>query len=101
MNCLMRTLKIEHRIGILEQILSKSKTKWRFAEKFNDKNSMTELIDRKMKVEKELSYLNSKYAEAGLGAKLSMGVASAVNFTSGKKMNIFSKMGEFVQKNSC
>ena len=92
-------LKIEHRMGILEDILSKINDDIENFRGFGDVLQVNELLLRKQAAEDELEKLSKKYSESGLSAKLSGQIASAVNFTSNKKTNIFSKAKKFLSRN--
>lgn len=91
-------LKIEHRIGILENSLAKINNEIEAFETFGDNVQVSELKIRKEIVENELIEANKKYSELGLGAKISGQIASAVKFTSGKKTSALSKTKEFIKK---
>ena len=91
-------LKIEHKIGILENSLDKIKKEIEDMADFGNISMLNQLITRKIALEKELMELNKKYGELGLGAKLSGQIASAVNFTSKKKSTTFSRTKDFLSK---
>ncbi|MFA7659364.1 MAG: hypothetical protein WCY19_08010 [Candidatus Gastranaerophilaceae bacterium] len=84
--------KIEHKIGILEELLSKISSEVDALESLGYEIQISDLKDRKQKIEQELAELNKKYSELGLSAKISGQIASAINFTSGKKLNPLSKI---------
>lgn len=83
--------KIEHKIEILEQTLSKLNTEIETMESFGYGIQVYNLKERKRKIEQELVELNEKYCQFGIGAKLSGQIASAVNSTSRKNTSIFAK----------
>lgn len=91
-------LKIEHRIGILEKSLARITNEIEALETFGDNVQVNELKHRKELVEKELTEMNKKYSELGIGAKISGQIASVVKFTSNKKTSTFSKIKEFIKK---
>jgi len=90
--------RIEHRIGMLEGNLSKITNEIEALESLGAEIQVTDLKDRKQKVEKELQEMNKKYSELGIGSKLSGHIASAVNFGSKKKVTQFSRFKKFVSK---
>lgn len=91
-------LKIEYRINILEELLSKIKKEIEDMADFGNVSVLNQLITRKIAIEKELAELNKKYSELGLGAKISGQIASVVNFTSKKKSTPLSKTKTFLFK---
>lgn len=90
--------KIEHKIGLLEQSLSKISNEIDALQNLGYATQIADLEDRKQKIEQELAELNKKYSELGLSAKISGQIASVVNFTSNKKTSTFSKIKKFVSK---
>ena len=90
--------KIEHKIGMLESLLSKLNNEIDALQSLGNNIQISDLIDRKQKVEQELVALNKKYSDLGLGAKLSGQITSAVGFTSKKKTSALSKFKNFISK---
>lgn len=90
--------KLEHKIGMLETTLSKLSNEIDALQSLGYDIQISDLIERKQKVERELVELNKKYSELGIGAKLSGQITSAVNFSSRKKVSTFSKFKKFVSK---
>lgn len=91
-------LKLEHKIGLLETLLSKLNSEIDALESLGHNIQIADLIYRKQKAENELAELNKKYSELGLGAKISGQIASVVNFSSSKKQTKFSKIKTFIFK---
>ena len=89
-------LKIEHKIGILENSLAKINSEIDGLESLDDKTQVKELIRRKTTIEKEMIELNKKYGEFGISAKISNQIASVVNFTSNSKNTTFTKVKRFL-----
>lgn len=89
--------KMEHKIGLLEQLLSKINTEIETLESLGYDIQVYNLKERKQKIEQELIELNQKYSELGLSAKLSGHIATAVNI-SNKKMSVFLKIRKFFSK---
>lgn len=90
--------KIEHKISILENTLSKIRSEIEALKTLGAYMQVEELEERKQKIERELTELNKKYSELGLSSKISGQIAAAVNLTSNKKYNIFSKAKIFLSK---
>lgn len=90
--------KLEHKIGILENTLSKLNSEITALQSLGAAIQISELLERKEKIEQELAQLNKKYSEFGLSAKISGQIASAVDFTSKKRGNVFFKIRNFVSK---
>lgn len=90
--------KLEHKIGILENTLSRLNSEIDALENLNYDIQVPALKDRRQKLERELEESKKKYSQMGISAKISGGLVSAVNFTSGKKNNVFSKAKNFVTK---
>jgi len=91
-------LKIEHRLGILENSLAKVTNEIEALESFGDNVQVNELKHRKELLENELAEQNKKYSELSFGTKLSGQIASAVKFTSNKKTSTLSKVKVFIKK---
>jgi len=90
--------KIEHKMGILENLLVKINNEIEALESLGEEIQIYDLKDRKQKIEQELIDLNKKYSELGLSSRISGHIASAVNFTSNKKSSSFSKIKKFISK---
>ena len=90
--------KLEHKIGILENILSKLTGEIEALQSLGASIQISDLLERKRKIEQELVVLNKQYSNLGLGSKISGQIAAAVNSTSNKKMNVFSKAKGFFEK---
>lgn len=91
-------LKIEHKINMLENTLSKICGEIEALKTLGAYMQVEELEERKQKIEQELSELNKKYSELGLSSKISGQIAAAVNLTSNKRTSIFSKAKNFLSK---
>ncbi|HNW26485.1 MAG TPA: hypothetical protein PLG15_05035 [Candidatus Gastranaerophilaceae bacterium] len=92
-------LKIEHRIGILEDTLTKITAEIEALKSFGDSIQINSLIDKKQLIEEEIEELNRRYSELGLSAKISGQIASVIRLSSKNKAGIFSKIKNFVSKN--
>lgn len=90
--------KIEHKIGILEEVLSKLDNEIEALNSLGEVIQISELIERKKKVELELAEMNKKYSELGLSAKISGQIASVASFTS-KNKNSLEKFKKLISKN--
>lgn len=90
--------KIEHKIGILENSLLKINNEIEALQTLGAYMQVLELEERKQKIERELDELNKKYSELGLSSKISGQITAAVNFTTNKKTNVFSKAKTFLLK---
>jgi hypothetical protein len=86
--------KLEHKIGILENSLSKLNSEIEALESFGYVIQLTALKERRLKLQQEIVQLNEDYARLGFSAKLSGQITSAVNFTAKRKRGFFSKMKE-------
>lgn len=91
-------LKIEHKMGILENILNKMNNEIDALESLGANIQISELKERKLKIEQELIEMNRKYAQLGLSAKISGQITSAINYTSNKKSSTLSKFKLFLSK---
>lgn len=91
--------KIEHRIDILEKTLSKINNEIEALKSLGADIQISELQERKQKIEQEIIKLSQEYSSLGISAKISGQIASAVNFTSGKKQNPISSFSNFISKN--
>lgn len=92
------TFKVEHKINLLEASLTKINLEISALEGLGYDIQIYDLKNRKQKVEQELIELNKKYSDLGLGTKISGQIASAMNFASNKKNNVFSIMKDFISK---
>jgi hypothetical protein len=88
--------KIENKIDYLENALIKINNEIDILQSSGSSIQIFDLIERKMKIEKELKKLTAKYSELGLSSKISTQVISIVNFTSNKKRNFLSKLKDFI-----
>lgn len=86
--------KLEHKISILEEALSKVNNEIETLENFGYGIQVNNLKDRRQKMTQELADLTKKYSDLGLSAKLSGQITSAVHFTS-KKTNVFTKIKRY------
>lgn len=89
--------KIEHKIGMLENTLSKLNSEITALQSLGAAIQISELIERKEKIELELAELNKKYSELGLSTKLSSQIAAAVNFTA-KRKKVLSNAKTFISR---
>lgn len=89
--------KIEHKIGLLEESLSKIDNEIVTLESLGYDIQINELKSRKEKLEKELIQLNEQYSNLCLSAKISGKISSVVNSTS-KSKNFISKIGNFISR---
>jgi len=90
--------KIEHKMGILEKLLSKIDNEIEALESLGQGIQIYDLKDRRQKVEQELIELNKRYSELGISSKISGQITSVVNFTSNKKTSSLSKFKKFISK---
>lgn len=90
--------KIEYKIGMLENILSKLNSELKALQSLGGAIHISELEEKKQKIERELTELNKKYSTLGLSSRISGQIATAVNLTSNKNMNVFSKAKTFLSK---
>jgi len=91
-------LKIEHKMGLLEQLLTKLGNEIDALESLGYVIQISDLKERKKKIEDELAELNKEYAQMGLSTKISGQIASAIGFKSNTKNSRFSKVKEFISK---
>lgn len=92
-------LKLEHKIGLLEQTLVQLNTEIDALESLGAQIQISDLKERKRKIEEELTELNNKYCHLGVSSRISGRIASAVHFTSNRRFENFDKIKDFVQKN--
>ena len=92
-------LKLEHKIGILEATLAKSNSEIDALESLGYAIQISDLKERKRKIEEELAELNKKYSQLSLSSKISGHIASAVGLTSNGKNKTFSNVRKFISKN--
>lgn len=90
--------KIEHKMGLLEENISKLNNEIETLESLGYGIQVYNLKSQKEKLEKELAQLNEKYSKLGLSSKISGQIASVMSFTSRKKINILSRVKRFVSK---
>lgn len=91
-------LKIEHRIGLLEDTLSKITAEIEALQSFGDSIQINSLINKKQLIEEEIEELDKKYSQLGLSAKISGQIASVISFSSKNKNGIFSRIKFFISK---
>jgi len=89
-------LKIEHKISLLENSLTKISVEANAMKGFVESSQIKENENRKKLVEKELADLKKKYSELGITARISGQITSVVNFTSAKKNSILSRTKDFL-----
>lgn len=90
--------KIEHKMEILENTLSKINNEITALQSLGAAIQISELIERKEKIERELVELNKMYSELGLSTMISGQIASAVNFTAKKRRNFLAKTRSFISR---
>jgi len=90
--------KLEHKMNILENTLAKLNSEITALQSLGAAIQISELIERKEKIEQELAELNKKYSELGLSTRISGQIATAVNFAA-KRKKVFSKARNFISKN--
>lgn len=91
------TFKIEHKISLLEESLTKMINEIEILENLGYDIQVYNLKNQKQKIEQELVELNKRYSELGISAKISGHIASAVNL-SNKKMYYLSNLKRFLSK---
>lgn len=91
--------KIEHKMNLLENTLSRINSEIIALQSLGAAIQISELIERKEKIEQELAQLNKIYSELGISTMISGQIASAVNFTTKKRRNLLSKTRIFISKN--
>lgn len=91
--------KIEHKMNLLENTLAKINSEIIALQSLGAAIQISELIERKEKIEQELAQLNKIYSELGISTMISGQIASAVNFTAKKRRNLLSKTRTFIAKN--
>lgn len=91
--------KIEHKMNLLENTLAKINSEIIALQSLGAAIQISELIERKEKIERELVELNKIYSELGISTMISGQIASAVNFTSKKRRNLLSKARKFIARN--
>ncbi|MDD3437105.1 MAG: hypothetical protein PHC64_08155 [Candidatus Gastranaerophilales bacterium] len=91
-------LKIEHKMSVLENTLSRMNSEIAALQSLGASLQISDLKERKRKIEEELVELNKKYSELGLSARIAGQISSAFAFTANKKTKVFSKTKDFVSK---
>lgn len=91
--------KLEHKINILEQSLAQMNIEIDALESLGAQIQVSDLKERRRKIEEELKELNNKYCKLGVSSNISGHIASVVNFTSNKKFENVDKVKNFVEKN--
>ena len=92
------SLKLEHKISILEKKLVKVNSEATLMSSFADNDRLKENLARKKVIEAELMNLKKKYSELGLSAKISGQIASVIGFTSNQKSSLVSSTKRFFSK---
>lgn len=91
--------KIEHKMELLENTLSRINSEIIALQSLGAAIQISELIERKEKIERELAELNKIYSELGISTMISGQIVSAVSFTKKKRRNFLSKTRTFISKN--
>lgn len=90
--------KVEHKMSMLESTLLKINSEITALQSLGAAIQISELIERKEKIERELAELNKIYSELGISTMISGQIASAVNFTAKKRRNLLSKTRTFISR---
>ena len=90
--------KIEHKMSMLENTLAKINSEITALQSLGAAIQISELIERKEKIERELAELNKIYSVLAISTMISGQIASAVNFTSKKRRNFLSKTRTFISR---
>lgn len=90
--------KIEHKISLLENNLSKINDEINALESLGAYIQISDLKDRKRKIEEELNELNKKYSELGISTKIAGQISTVLNFKSKKRFKIFPQIQNFIYK---
>ena len=90
--------KLEHKIKILEEGLSKINNEISTLEGLGYDIQIYDLKNRKQIIEQELDNLNIKYSNLGLSSKISNQLSAAASFATKGKNNIFIKINKFLSK---
>lgn len=90
--------KIEHKMEMLEKTLAKINSEIMALQSLGAAIQISELIERKEKIERELIELNKIYSELGISTMISGQIASVVNFTAKKKRNFLSRTRTFISR---
>jgi chaperonin cofactor prefoldin len=90
--------KTEHKIGILENTLTRINSEITALQSLGAAIQISELIERKEKIERELAELNKIYSELGISTMISGQIASAVSFTAKKRRTFLSKARTFISR---
>lgn len=91
-------LKFEHKINILETLLAKLNNEIDALESLGYFIQISDLKERKLKIENELAELNKHYSQMDLSTKISGQIASVVGFKSNRKNTVLSKIKRFISK---
>lgn len=91
-------LKLEHKINMLEESLSKVNIEITAIDGYGYDIQINELRNRKQKIEEELKLLNKKYTDMGFSSKISGHIASVVNLASNGKNKTIDKTKDFISK---
>lgn len=90
--------KLEHKMGILEDNLSKIDSEIETLESLGYDIQIYDLKTRKHKMEEELKEVNRKYEELCLSAKISGKISSVVKGASSGKRRGLSRVKDFISK---
>ena len=85
-------------MGLLEKLLSKLDNQIDALESLGYVIQISDLKERKKKIEDELAELNKEYAQMGLSTKISGQIASAIGFKSKGGNTRFFRVKEFISK---
>lgn len=91
-------LKMEHKMGLLEQNIKKIETEIYTLENLGYDIQLYGLRERKYKIELELAELNKKYSELSLSTRISGQIVSVITHKKLKRLNWFSRAKKFVSK---
>lgn len=89
--------KLEHKINLLEESLNKITSEIETLESLGYDVQVSNLKERRLKLEQELIETNKQYSSLGLSTKFSGQIAGAVNFSS-KKFGVLSSMKKFLSR---
>lgn len=93
-----KMFKIEHKIGVLENTLYKLNSEITALQSAGASIQISELEEKRDRIERELADLNKEYSELGLSSRISGQIAAVINMKSNKKINAFSKTKTFISK---
>lgn len=90
--------KLEHKMGLLENTLIKLNEEIETLESLGYSIQLSDLKERKRKIEEELEKLNKEYVEIGLSARLSGQLTKALTFSANRKYKILPAIRKFISK---